>query len=421
MSKRYNEEFINLLEQLTSIMTKHGEQFRAKAYRSAQETLMKYPDNIVSVTQLTGLPGIGPTIMDKFKEYTETGTLRILEQEKTNPINILTDVYGIGPKKAEELVKSGINTIVKLRTKQDEVLNAVQKIGLEFYEDILQPIPRAEIEIYEKLFDTIFVKNANNKLEIVGSYRRGALKSGDIDIIITSDSSAKYHELIDELIKQKIILHVLSRGDSKTLVIAKLPGNSFARRIDFLYSPPDEFAFALLYFTGSKVFNVTMRQKALDQGYTFNEHGIYYITDKKKGEKVQQMFPNEKSIFDFLGLKYKTPLERQTGPFDFAITIAIAIVSDSESNSNSIVKKKNKTLKKKVILIVEPSEEEAHIKNFIKNGISVLEALSESELNQILGLAASKYTNQTPIMTDNQYDIIHDFIESKYPNNMAIH
>jgi NAD-dependent DNA ligase len=135
------------------------------------------------------------------------------------------------------------------------------------------------------------------------------------------------------------------------------------------------------------------------------------------------MFPNEKSIFDFLGLKYKTPLERQTGPFDFAITIAIAIVSDSESNSNSnsIVKKKNKTLKKKVILIVEPSEEEAHIKNFIKNGISVLEALSESELNQILGLAASKYTNQTPIMTDNQYDIIHDFIESKYPNNMAIH
>ena len=193
MSKRYNEEFINLLEQLTSIMTKHGEQFRAKAYRSAQETLMKYPDNIVSVTQLTGLPGIGPTIMDKFKEYTETGTLRILEQEKTNPINILTDVYGIGPKKAEELVKSGINTIVKLRTKQDEVLNAVQKIGLEFYEDILQPIPRAEIEIYEKLFDTIFVKNANNKLEIVGSYRRGALKSGDIDIIITSDSSEKYH------------------------------------------------------------------------------------------------------------------------------------------------------------------------------------------------------------------------------------
>ena len=133
MSKRYNEEFINLMDQLTTIMTKRGEQFRAKAYRSAQETIMKYPESIISISQLTGLPGIGPTIMDKFKEYVETGTLHILEQEKTNPLNILTDVYGIGPKKAEELIKSGIKTIAELRIMQDKVLNDVQKIGLEYY------------------------------------------------------------------------------------------------------------------------------------------------------------------------------------------------------------------------------------------------------------------------------------------------
>lgn len=95
----YNASFINLLDKLSGIMMKHGEPFRAKAYQKAQESIMTYPSTITSLKQLEGLPGIGPTIMEKFKEYLETGTLRILEQEKTNPINILTDVYAIGPKR----------------------------------------------------------------------------------------------------------------------------------------------------------------------------------------------------------------------------------------------------------------------------------------------------------------------------------
>jgi hypothetical protein len=44
-----------------------------------------------------------------------------------------------------------------------------------------------------------------------------------------------------------------------------------------------------------------MRQYALNKGYTFNEHGIYVLVDKVKGEKVEQLFVDEKSIFDFLG------------------------------------------------------------------------------------------------------------------------
>jgi len=88
------------------------------------------------------------------------------------------------------------------------------------------------------------------------------------------------------LLKQGVILEILSSGPSKTLVIAKLPNYSIARRIDFLYSSLDEFAFAILYFTGYKTFNTIMRQYALDRGYTFNEHSIHKIENKTKGEKV---------------------------------------------------------------------------------------------------------------------------------------
>ena len=60
----------------------------------------------------------------------------------------------------------------------------------------------------------------------------------------------------------------------KSLTICKLP-NEIPRRVDFLYSPPDEYYFALLYFTGSKVFNTIQRQKALDLGYTLSEDLIF--------------------------------------------------------------------------------------------------------------------------------------------------
>ena len=139
--KKYNEEFIDILDKLSNIMLKQGEPFRARAYQKAQETIMSYPEDITNPSQLKGLPGIGETIMDKLNEYVKTGTLAVLEREKTNPINILTDVYGIGPKKAKELVDKGIKTIEELRDRQDELfieLNDIQKVGLKYYEQIKQ-------------------------------------------------------------------------------------------------------------------------------------------------------------------------------------------------------------------------------------------------------------------------------------------
>ena len=60
---RLNEKFIELMEKLADIMLKQGEPFRARAYQKAQETIMAYPDDIISPNDLKGKPGIGPTIM----------------------------------------------------------------------------------------------------------------------------------------------------------------------------------------------------------------------------------------------------------------------------------------------------------------------------------------------------------------------
>ncbi len=439
MEQRYNEEFINLMEKLSNIMLKQGEPFRARAYQKAQETIMSYPNDIIDPNQLKGLPGIGSTIIEKLKEYVETGTLQVLEREKNNPINILGDIYGIGPKKAEELVKAGIKTITDLELRQNELLNDTQKVGLKYHSQIMQRIPRQEIEEYEHIFSSIFnklSKSEDDRFEIVGSYRRGAETSGDIDVIITGKTGQVYKTFIDKLIKDGIILEVLSRGASKTLVIATLlpPPTHIARRIDFLFAPPDEFAFAILYFTGSKTFNTLMRQHGLNKGYTFNEHGIYELQNKKKGAKINKIFKEEKDIFDFLGLQYKTPLERQDGRAVIAYTNVgnyietpkdASLHNEGNEEIEIIVPAKKQTKTKPNIEFIVEDEEDTKLKEIIelfkKKGIEVLDVLSEKELSDIILLSNNQYYNQDPIMTDNQYDIIKEYVDLKYPSNTIIH
>ena len=450
-SGRLNEKLIELMEKLSDIMLKQGEPFRARAYQKAQETIMSYPSDIVTPDVLKGKPNIGPTIMEKLDEYVKTGTLKVLEREKTNPVNILAEVYGIGPKKAKELVDNGITSIEQLRQNQQQ-LNDVQKVGLRYYEDVLKRIPRSEIEEYKSIFERDFkqVSTPESRFEIVGSYRRGAISSGDIDVIITSDNPKVFVNFIDLLIKQKILLEILSRGPTKCLVIAKIPTSDTSRRVDFLYTSPEEYPFSVLYFTGSKIFNTVMRHQALQMGLTMNEHGLYHLIDngKKKGEKVKHTFTNEKDIFDYLHIEYKTPEERVDGraviikpPEKKKPKLIIEDDDDDDSEEYILTPPPTKSATKKILIIESDSEDKddkkKHDKNkddknkeiniidivteFKKKGIPVLEKLNENQLTSVLREANKAYYNEEPFMTDNEYDIIKEYIEQKYPSNEVIH
>ena len=146
---------------------------------------------------------------------------------------------------------------------------------------------------------------------IVGSYRREKGTSGDIDIIITNkqNNDKIFNDFLDALIKKKIVIEVLSRGNKKSLAISKIK-NSIPRRIDFLYAPPDEYSFATYILQEVLVFNTVMRKHALQLNYSMNEHGLYNMKNKVKQDKVDILFPDEKSIFDFLGLEYREPKDR---------------------------------------------------------------------------------------------------------------
>jgi len=537
-NQRLNEKIIELLEELASIMMKHGEPFRARAYQKAIETIILYPTDITPANYkaMEKQPGIGSTIIEKLDEYIKTGTLRVLERERENPVNILADIYGVGPKKAKELVNKGIKTIAELREHQGE-LNNVQKIGLKYYEDILKRIPRKEIDDYYAIFQKAFQsETSESRMEIVGSYRRGAQQSGDIDVIITSGSPETFRKFVDTLISQKTLVEILSRGPSKCLAIGKLTPESSARRIDFLYTSPEEYPFSVLYFTGSKFFNTVMRGRALSMGYSLNEHGMYKMENKKKGDKVPIKFHEERDIFRFLKMVYKTPEERTDGRAVVAAPNSPPIIMSPPKREEEIAPKsdlpspntmrailadirkgspKNKTMKKKqtaeekakqreekakakevakqkekeekqkakeetrkqkkelaeknkreknktekkkpklkilpeklimndpgsLIEEKEPKQKEQittikqmtprtqdtideTIDHYRQGGIHILENLSEETLNAILKRTAYVYynlkLNENPLMTDNEYDVLKEFMEKKFPNNTAI-
>ena len=50
----------------------------------------------------------------------ETGQIAMLERERKNPINALTNIYGVGPKKAQELINAGLDSIAKIQALSPE-------------------------------------------------------------------------------------------------------------------------------------------------------------------------------------------------------------------------------------------------------------------------------------------------------------
>ena len=97
-----NDTFVDLLSQLKEVHA--GEPFRARAYGRAEEAVANFGCVIHGVHQLKGVKNIGPSTLKKLKEYVETGKIAGLEAAKNDPRFKFMKIFGVGPKKAAELV-----------------------------------------------------------------------------------------------------------------------------------------------------------------------------------------------------------------------------------------------------------------------------------------------------------------------------
>lgn len=101
---------------------------------------------------------------------------------------------------------------VKVGT-SDRMLTEYQ-IGLALYDELKQRIPRAECkELYDLVRSETLKIDPKIEIEIMGSYRRGAETSGDVDFLITRDDSdgsnhaGVIRKLVQKLMMKGIITH----------------------------------------------------------------------------------------------------------------------------------------------------------------------------------------------------------------------
>jgi DNA polymerase/3'-5' exonuclease PolX len=332
MTKDFKSLLIENLSTLKKNELINKQPFKVKAYEVVLKQLEEYPGVIRNYEDIENakFKGIGKKIEAKIKEIFSTGRLSAARRAKeSNPLDLydqILDIHGIGPVKAKELIEDfAVVSIEDLQEKSKlypNLLSYASKIGLTHYYDFKERIPRNEMEVHDMVIHN-FLPEKNGKpifrAEIAGSYRRGLLNSGDIDVLLTMEKVgyfrehhsshnkdiSLFHDYINELKEIGYITDILSLGANKCLAVCKI--DSKYRRIDFELTSYEEYYYSLLYFTGSKQFNVAMRGYALKKGWSLNQHGLDRINAIGPGPSIVK---SEKDIFDFLGLVYVKPEHR---------------------------------------------------------------------------------------------------------------
>jgi DNA polymerase beta len=325
MTKVVVDYRLKIIEDLELLRKKEQQErnvFKVRAYDKVIKQLHDYKNPIYTIDDIASIEGIGERIRKKIEEILETGKLVAAEAVKAdsgvNAIDTIMKIHGIGPVKANDLIKNhSIRTIADLRAavqKTPSLLNDKQKIGLKYFEDIQERIPREEMLSHEKLIlKTIEKAHPEFTAHIVGSFRREAPTSGDIDVLIgypknmiEKDAEKIFKDIISEF-KKVYIIDILASGQKKCMALVKLNDTAKVRRLDLLLTPPEEFPYALLYFTGSDKFNIRVRRKATEKGYSLNEHTLKTI---KKNVESPPIMKTEKDILDFLEVAYLEPKNR---------------------------------------------------------------------------------------------------------------
>ncbi|KAI0040057.1 hypothetical protein FA95DRAFT_1550156 [Auriscalpium vulgare] len=352
-SQMSSQECVNqdVVDKLTELMELHRakqsdeDRWRVFSYTKAIRALRNQPHRITSLEQARKLHGVGDKTANKIMEIVQTGQLRRIGYETTEDIAIVkvfTGIYGVGARTAHQWYAAGCRTLADITAGVGGVkLSDAQVIGMQFYEDINTRMPREEAkEIYEAIEKIALLIDAKLYVNIMGSYRRGKLTCGDIDILITRPTddglshSGVLTKLLTSLHSSGILTEDLSIPSDPDALDAVYHGlcvrplrdgetshtKRIRRRIDFLTVPWESRGAALIYYTGDDIFNRSLRLKANKMGFSLNQKGLYAGVVRSPEDRTVKLSPGniiasatEEEIFRILGVPWQEPHERVRG------------------------------------------------------------------------------------------------------------
>ena len=313
-----NNNIIHILTLVKDYYKEQNDKFRIKTYERAIYQIKHWDKPIRKGSDLSHLEGIGKGMIEKIDTILSSGTLPIIKEKKiidkdtkytkknqkhNHNTNEVTSILGFNKTFINDIKKKhGARTIHDFRKVISGFgmalkLTHVQHLGLNYYEDLQDLIPRdeitylgnelkKEIESIGNISDSDRDGSRTYTMMLSGSYPSHSKEySKDIDIIIVRNEEDSYFgELknIIEQIKHMMKLETISLGEKKFMGLLYSSKSNKMRHIDIRFVNLEELPYTWLYYSSGQIFNKLIRDKLKKKGYKLNEYGLYKASNKEK-------------------------------------------------------------------------------------------------------------------------------------------
>uniref|UniRef100_A0A8D0EZK1 DNA nucleotidylexotransferase n=1 Tax=Strix occidentalis caurina TaxID=311401 RepID=A0A8D0EZK1_STROC len=341
----HNKKFTDAFEIMAeNYEFKENEIFCLEFLRAA--SVLKFlPFPVTRMKDIQGLPCMGDRARDVIEEIIEEGessrAKEVLNDERYKSFKQFTSVFGVGVKTSEKWYRMGLRTLEEVKADKTLKLSKMQKAGFLYYEDLVSCVSKAEADAVSLIVkNTVCTFLPDALVTITGGFRRGKKIGHDIDFLITNPGPREDDELLHKglllycdiiestFVKEQLPSRKVDAMDNfqKCFAILKLyqprvnnssynTSKNFdmaevkdwkAIRVDLVITPFEQYAYALLGWTGSRQFGRDLRRYAAhEKKMILDNHALY---DRR--ERIFLKAGSEEEIFTHLGLDYVEPWER---------------------------------------------------------------------------------------------------------------
>ena len=310
-----NRAVAKVLLEIADLLELKGENpFKIRAYRNGADVVAHTAEAAADLDEagLRQWSGIGKDLATRIREIVVTGNCEVrreLLKEFPETLLAVLRLQGVGPKTVallyrelhitslgdlEHAAKAGrIRGIKGMGAKKEAlILTALDEHQRHAGRHLLAKAT----DVAEALVAYLSAQAPAATIVTVGSVRRGAETSGDLDLLATGADAT----LAAALVAYPKVERVLGHGPTKASVL--LQGGYQA---DLRIVLPEQRGAALQYFTGSKAHNIALRDRALERGWKLNEYGLFDSHDQVLAGAT------EEGIYDALGLAWIPPELRE--------------------------------------------------------------------------------------------------------------
>jgi DNA polymerase (family 10) len=332
-----NISIARLLDETASLLEiDAADPFRIRSYRRAAEAVEQQTTQLVTLVddpkQLLAIPGIGKSMAANIQALLSTGTIPLREEllQKYKPTMLeLLRLPGMGPKTVA-LVWSAcqVSDIDSLEAAAKAGhLTKLPRMGEKFVTKLLKGIEdhrknSSRFRIDKAQYHADIISNlirefpGIDEITPAGSLRRGRETVGDLDLLVTGPACEPdvVSAAVEYVAALPLIDKLLAKGQNK--VSFTLRNNL---QVDVRLLPRSGYGAALQYFTGSKMHNVALRQRAIKRGLTLNEYALLRVEDNTIIAAA-----SEADIYNALDLDYVPPeLRENSGELEAAASRAL--------------------------------------------------------------------------------------------------